>query len=130
MARDMHDTADDGAGWEELAPLLDEGLNKLGAGERDALLLKYFEKKSLRQVGEALGISEDAATKRVSRAVERLRVFFQRRGTVVSAIALTNSCVRNVCELPWPVLTRIDSGNRSKWSGCVNFSGFPPSPNI
>jgi RNA polymerase sigma factor (sigma-70 family) len=89
MARDMHDTADDGAGWEELAPLLDEGLNKLGAGERDALLLKYFEKKSLRQVGEALGISEDAATKRVSRAVERLRVFFQRRGTVVSAIALT-----------------------------------------
>src|SRR6185437_17145810 len=76
------------AEWEQLAPLLDEGLNKLGAGERDAVILKYFEKKSLRQVGETLGISEEAATKRVSRAVERLRVFFQKRGAVVSGVAL------------------------------------------
>ncbi len=93
MARDMHEQSNDangdnGAEWEQLAPLLDEGLNKLGAGERDAVILKYFEKKSLRQVGETLGISEEAATKRVSRAVERLRVFFQKRGAVVSGVAL------------------------------------------
>jgi len=40
---------------EELAPLLDEGLSKLRPADRDALLLKYFEQKSLREVGEALG---------------------------------------------------------------------------
>lgn len=90
MARNLHTSSnDDGADWEQLAPLLDEGLNKLGAGERDALLLKFFEKKTLRQVGEALGISEEAATKRVSRGLERLRVFFRRRGAVVSAVALS-----------------------------------------
>jgi RNA polymerase sigma factor (sigma-70 family) len=74
---------------EELAPLLDEGLSKLRPADRDALLLKYFEQKSLREVGEALGVSEEAAQKRVTRAVDRLREFFRRRrGTTVSAIAL------------------------------------------
>src|SRR5207249_1079492 len=47
------------AEWDELAPLLDQGLNKLGAVDRDALVLRYMEQKSLREVGEALGISEE-----------------------------------------------------------------------
>jgi RNA polymerase sigma factor (sigma-70 family) len=73
---------------EQLAPLLDEGLSKLRPADRDALLLKYFEQKSLREVGEALGVSEEAAQKRVTRAVDRLRDFFRRRGTTVSGVAL------------------------------------------
>ena len=60
MARDDRDDRGDGDGGgralEELSPLLDEGLNKLKAADRDALLLKFFEKKSLRQVGDAMGI--------------------------------------------------------------------------
>ena len=91
MARDDRNDRDDGSGgtFEELSPLLDEGLNKLKAADRDALLLKFFEKKSLRQVGESMGISEEAAGKRVSRAVDRLRDFFKRRGVAVSAAALS-----------------------------------------
>lgn len=91
MARDDRIDRDDGSGgtFEELSPLLDEGLNKLKAADRDALLLKFFEKKSLRQVGESMGISEEAAGKRVSRAVDRLRDFFKRRGVAVSAAALS-----------------------------------------
>jgi RNA polymerase sigma factor (sigma-70 family) len=76
------------AGWEALSPLLDQGMAKLPAADRDALLLRFFEKKSLRQVGEAMGISEEAAQKRVVRAVDKLRGFFRARGATVSAGAL------------------------------------------
>ncbi|MEK7675935.1 MAG: sigma factor-like helix-turn-helix DNA-binding protein, partial [Verrucomicrobiota bacterium] len=50
-----------------------------------AVLLRYFENKSLREVGQTLGTSEDAAQKRVSRAVKRLREFFAKRGVTVGA---------------------------------------------
>ena len=87
-SRDTAATANDQAGWDEMSPLLDEGMNRLRPQDRDALLLKFFEKKSMRQIGDALGISEEAAGKRVARAIERLRDFFRRRGVVVSAVAL------------------------------------------
>jgi hypothetical protein len=53
--------------------------------DRSAILLRFFENKSLREVGEALGASEDAAQKRVSRAVERLREFFSKRNVSIGA---------------------------------------------
>jgi RNA polymerase sigma factor (sigma-70 family) len=89
MARG-HEITDpnDAAGWDELSPMLDEGLNKLRSADRDALLLRFFEKKSLRDIGVALGISEEAAAKRVTRAVDRLRDYFRRRGVAVSAAVL------------------------------------------
>ncbi|MDB6031868.1 MAG: hypothetical protein JWM16_2206 [Verrucomicrobiales bacterium] len=75
--------------WEQIAPLLEEGMNSLGATDRDALLLRYFEGRDLRSVGKALGSSEDAAQKRISRAVEKLRKFFLGKGVTVSGTALT-----------------------------------------
>ena len=53
--------------WQELSPLLDEAMNRLGQTDRDALLLRYFENRSLREVGSALGTNEEAAKKRVAR---------------------------------------------------------------
>jgi len=50
--------------------------------------LRYFDNKSLRDVGRALGISEDAAQKRVGRAVDQLRELFSKRGVVVSSAGL------------------------------------------
>src|SRR5437016_8874303 len=61
--------------WNQIEPLLDEAMESLDAAERSAILLRFFENRSLREVGQALGTSEDAGQKRVSRAVERLRVF-------------------------------------------------------
>jgi hypothetical protein len=52
------------------------------------VLLRYFENKSLREVGAARGTSEDAAQKRVSRAVERLREFFSKRNVTIGASGL------------------------------------------
>lgn len=75
--------------WTGLEPFLDEAVESLNPTDRSAILLRYFENKSLREVGAALGTNEGAAQKRVTRAVEQLRTFFVRRGIPVSAVALT-----------------------------------------
>jgi RNA polymerase sigma factor (sigma-70 family) len=75
--------------WSEIELFLDEAMESLDETDRSAVLLRYFENKSLREVGEALGASEDAAQKRVSRAVERLREFFSKRNVTIGAGGLT-----------------------------------------
>lgn len=69
--------------WMAIEPLLDEAMEALDPPDRTAILLRYFEDKSLREVGQALGTSEDAAQKRVSRALDQLREFFSKRGRAV-----------------------------------------------
>src|SRR5947207_9331144 len=85
-------TADSGTGfqpvWADIEPILDEAMHELDDTDRAAVLLRYFENKSLREVGQTLGTSEDAAQKRVSRAVERLREFFSKRGVTIGASGL------------------------------------------
>jgi RNA polymerase sigma factor (sigma-70 family) len=76
------------ADWTHVEPLLDEAMHALEETDRTAVLLRYFENKSLREVGQTLGTNEDAARKRVSRAVERLRQFFAQRGVTVGASGL------------------------------------------
>ena len=45
--------------------------------DRRAIVLRFYEGRNLREVGLALGASEDAAKKRVNRALEKLRNFFR-----------------------------------------------------
>ncbi|MDQ6632495.1 MAG: sigma-70 family RNA polymerase sigma factor, partial [Verrucomicrobiota bacterium] len=52
------------AEWKNIAPLLDEAMETLEEKDRSAILLRYFENKSLGEVGQTLGTSEDAAQKR------------------------------------------------------------------
>jgi RNA polymerase sigma factor (sigma-70 family) len=78
------------ADWNQLAPVLDEAMDELDSSDRDAVVLRYFEQRDLRAVGGALGISEDAAQKRVSRAVEKLReLLVNRKATLLPATALS-----------------------------------------
>jgi RNA polymerase sigma factor (sigma-70 family) len=76
--------------WEQVRPWLDEALDQMNALDRDALLLRFFEQRSLNEIGTALGSGEEAARKRVVRALERLRELLARRGvtTFVSALSL------------------------------------------
>ena len=76
------------APWELIGPHLDAALGELTEPDRDAVLLRYFENKSLREVGQVLDMSDDAAQKRISRAVERLREFFAKRGVTVGTSGL------------------------------------------
>jgi RNA polymerase sigma factor (sigma-70 family) len=71
--------AESSADWDRIRPVLDEALDSLGDEDREALLLRYFKNQDFRTVGLALGVSDDAAQKRVSRAVERLREFFSKQ---------------------------------------------------
>jgi len=81
-------TAEPEVTWEAIAPHLDAALGELNESDHDILLLSYFEGKSARQMAQILGISDEAAQKRASRAVERLREFFAKRGITVGASGL------------------------------------------
>src|SRR5260221_4213441 len=76
--------------WEQIAPLLDDAMHQLNEKDRSAVVLHFFENKSLREVGQALGTNEDAAQKRVSGAVDKLRTYFTRRKAVLSAATLAS----------------------------------------
>jgi hypothetical protein len=73
----------------KIRPLLDEALARLNKTDRDALLLRFFEQQSLAQVGERLSSNEDAARKRVQRALEKLRALLTQRGVTTTAAALS-----------------------------------------
>src|SRR6185503_12929633 len=88
IATEMNAMNATAADWTHIEPLLDEAMHALDDTDRAAVLLRYFEKKSLREVGATLGTSENAAQKRVVRAVERLREFLVKRGVTVGASGL------------------------------------------
>jgi len=71
--------------WEKLQPVLDEAVGRLGQRDRDAVLLRFFQGKSYREVAAILGLQESAAHKRVERALEKLRGYFAKRGVTASA---------------------------------------------
>jgi RNA polymerase sigma factor (sigma-70 family) len=77
--------------WRELSPQLDEAMAGLGTSERDALVLRYFQNKSMAEVGQLLGLAENTAQKRVSRALEKLRKFFTKRGVDSTTAAIAEN---------------------------------------
>ena len=93
MQSTLNETADET--WLQIAPVLDDAISKLGAKDRDAIVLRFFENKSLGEVGAALGASEDAAKMRVNRALEKLRKFFTKRGVTFSAAAIAGAVSAN-----------------------------------
>ena len=76
------------ADWDMICPLLDDAMAALSAADRNAILLHYFERHGYRAIGAALGISDDAAQKRVARALGKLRTILLRRGVTLSAGSL------------------------------------------
>jgi RNA polymerase sigma factor (sigma-70 family) len=72
----------------QITPVLDEALIELNAEDRQAILLRFFEQREFRLVGEAMGVNEDAARMRVNRAVEKLHSLLTRRGVALSVAGL------------------------------------------
>ena len=85
--------------WEPLRSVLDGAMADLSEPDRDALLLRFFKNQDFRTIGESLGVSEDAAQKRVSRALERLRAEFARQGVTTTALALSTALPANAVAL-------------------------------
>ena len=103
-------TPDEQTAFRALVPLLDEALLSLREKDRAALLLRFYESQSLRDVGASLGVGEDAAQKRVAGALEKLSRFFQRRGfksaTVGAAAAALQQTARSAPAIVAGSLTR------------------------
>jgi RNA polymerase sigma factor (sigma-70 family) len=74
--------------WERITPHLNDALDRLSAADQELVMMRFFDNKSHKDVANALGVSEQTARKRISRAIERLREIFARRGVVVSSLAL------------------------------------------
>jgi len=94
MESTLH-TAETEAAWKQMSPLLEEAMLRLGQTDRDALVLRFFEGRSLSEVGQALGASEAAAKKRVNRALEKLRKIFAKRGVISTTTILAGAISAN-----------------------------------
>jgi RNA polymerase sigma factor (sigma-70 family) len=84
--------------WPRVAPVLEEVLEELGETDRSALLLRFYQDQSLREVGSRLGVSEEAAKKRVARALEKLRGLLIRRGVTLPVAALAGLLASNAVQ--------------------------------
>jgi len=97
--------------WRQMAPLLDDAMAPLSATDRDALVLRYFQNMSLLEVGMALGLKERAAQKRVSRALEKLRKFFSKRGvTLTTAVIAAGVSANSVHAAPAGLASAVTLG--------------------
>jgi len=88
QAVEMQALDEDESAWEQLAPVLEEAMGHLEEKSRDAIVLRFFERQPLREVGQALGVTEDTARKRVDHAVDVLRTYLFRRGVTLSTVTL------------------------------------------
>ncbi len=88
-------TSDTQTVWSKLAPILEENMARLRDRDRDALVLRFFENKSIREIATTLGLDERAAQKRVQRALEKLRGSFTRRGITFSAALISSAIAAN-----------------------------------
>jgi len=77
--------------WPQIAPLLDEAVVQLAEADRNAVVLRFYEQRPLEEVGRVLGLNADATQKRVSRALEKLRKFFAKRGVVSTTAVIAET---------------------------------------
>jgi RNA polymerase sigma factor (sigma-70 family) len=81
--------------WPKIAPLLDEAVAQLGEADRNAVVLRFYQQKPMEEVGLALGVNADAAQKRVTRGLERLRKYFIKRGVTLTAAVIAGAVAAN-----------------------------------
>ncbi len=104
---------------EAVSPILDEALANLNEEDRNAIVHRFFQSKSHREVGEALGVSEDAASQRVIRALDKMRTFLARQGVTTSQAALSAALPLIAVKSAPPALAAAVSGGLMGASGAV-----------
>ncbi len=79
---------EEGVDTKELMGVVDEARGKLGERDQALIVMRYLEGRSVREAAGVLGISENAAALRSSRALERLRRVIGKQGVEVGLSAL------------------------------------------
>jgi RNA polymerase sigma factor (sigma-70 family) len=96
--QELDPTSSTSPDWERVRPVLDEALADLSEEDRQAMLLRFFQNQGFQSVGAALGISEDAAQKRVGRALEKLRAHLAHHGITTTAALLSGILSTNAIQ--------------------------------
>jgi len=74
---------------DEAAKVLDEALLKLGEVDREVVVRRYLHGEPIGAVASAVRLTENAASQRIGRALEKLRKILARRGVITPAAMLT-----------------------------------------
>jgi RNA polymerase sigma factor (sigma-70 family) len=121
-AATMHQTNSEQSAWNEVYPVLDEALQRLTDAERAVLLLRYFDGKTMQQVGHTLGLTENAAKMRVSRATEHLRSQLIRSGVTCGLVVLADLLAQRTIEAaPNKLVESLSSRPFPRYSTQVQF---------
>lgn len=115
---------DDASLLKSLAGVLDEGLMELRDADRQALVLRYFEGRSHREIGAFLGANEDAVRKRIDKALDRLTGFFRRRGYTVPAVATTAAALSAAAQIAPAGLTAVATKAALSAGGAASVAGL------
>jgi RNA polymerase sigma factor (sigma-70 family) len=81
--------------WSQISPLLEPALAELGEKDHNAIVLRFFQGRDLKEVGTALQTTGDSARMRINRALEKMRKFFQKRGVVLTATVIASTVATN-----------------------------------
>ena len=76
------------ASGNDLRDVLDDAIARLPEPDRSGVVLHFLQDRPHAEVGAALGLSAEAARKRVERALEKMRVFLAGRGVVTTGAAI------------------------------------------
>ena len=113
--------------WQSILPHLDEAMLTLNPDDQNAIVQRFFQGRSWREVGTALGLSEDAAQKRVLRALEKLRGHMERHGAMVSASSLGLAIAAHAVHAAPANLASVVTAVSMSWAGSVGNSSFSTS---
>ncbi len=85
---------------EKLRPVLDQAMGELGERDRDAVMLRFYEGRPFAEVGRKLQLTDDAARRRVERALDKLRTLLEQRGVTSTTAALTATLASQAAGAP------------------------------
>ncbi|HKY09638.1 MAG TPA: sigma-70 family RNA polymerase sigma factor [Candidatus Binatia bacterium] len=120
----------DSSQWAEIEPILDRAMGELPERDRDLVLLRYFENKSFKEIGGAIGVSDDTAQKRVGRALEKLREIFGRRGVKVTSTGLGAALLASASQAAPPACVATVAAITTASTAAVSISIFSQIPLI
>ena len=89
LMQELTRETDPHAHWERLRPVIDDALHALNPGDREAVLLRFFEGRGFAEIGARLNLSEDGARSRVERVLAKMETLLARRGVTSTAAALS-----------------------------------------
>ena len=109
------------AAWGEIEPVLNQSLAALKTADRECVLLRFFQGLSFAELGSTLGLSEEAARKRVSRSLEKMQRFLTKEGVVLTSAALAGLLLSHAAKAaPAPVAVAVAQLTAGVVSGSVS----------